>query len=131
MRIGVDAKGRPQFDLRSADRQNLWASSDAPERWKTGDGTVPLAAAVPRFLTPANVVCVTPKDFGYWEIGDRVLNSLAEFHAIMPKMNMLHRLIVRFLTDSPDPHVNTWGRVAPGVDPKERDWPLKLDVKSA
>jgi pimeloyl-ACP methyl ester carboxylesterase len=130
MRIEADGKGRPQFDLRSEDRQNRWSSADTHERWLTGDGTVPLRGALPRFLTPANVICVTPKDFGYWELGDRVLNSLTEFHGILPRMNMIHRLIVRFLTNARDPRGNTWGRVAPGVDPKQRDWPLELDVKS-
>jgi hypothetical protein len=36
----------------------------------------------------------------------------------MPNMNMLHRLIVRHLANTPDPHGATWGRPAPGVLPE-------------
>jgi hypothetical protein len=79
---------------------------------------VPFEGAVPKFLSRENVVCVTPQDFGYWEIGDRLLDRAAGFHGILPNMNMLHRLIVRHFTDAPDPHGATWGRPAPGVPPQ-------------
>jgi hypothetical protein len=119
--------GRPEFALSSEGRENRW--SDRPGRSGaarshdqrlTGDGTVPFEGAVPGFLDRENVVCVTPEDFGYWELGDRALNRAAGFHGIMPNMNMLHRLIVRHFTGASDTRGATWGRPAPGVSAE--DW---------
>jgi pimeloyl-ACP methyl ester carboxylesterase len=114
--------GEPDFVLRSADRENRWQPDRCPagrdwEQGLTGDGTVPFEGAVPRFLSRENVVCVTPQDFGYWEVADRLLDRAAGFHGILPNMNMLHRLIVRHFTNAPETHGATWGRPAPGVPP--------------
>ena len=114
--------GEPVFVLRSADRENRWKSCRCPagrdwEQGLTGDGTVPFEGTVPKFLSRENVVCVTPQDFGYWEIGDRLLDRAAGFHGILPNMNMLHRLIVRHFTKATDPHGATWGHPVPGVTP--------------
>ena len=125
--VGVDSKTRvglrvvrgegdaPRFDLRSAERCNDWDSDVEGERRSTGDGTVPLAGAIPPFLDESRLVCVTPGDFGYWEIRDRTLAAVAGFHGLLPKMNMLHRLILRFLLDRGDPYGSTWGRRVPGA----------------
>ena len=124
---GVDSKTRvglrvvrgegdaPRFDLRSAERRNDWDSDVEGKRRSTGDGTVPLAGAIPPFLDESRLVCVTPGDFGYWEIRDRSLAAVAGFHGLLPKMNMLHRLILRFLLDRGDPYGSTWGRRVPGA----------------
>lgn len=135
--VGVDTKtrvrlrivklgGQPDFDLRGKDRANEWDDDDPQQQRLTGDGTVPYEGAVPKFLQEKNLVLVTPDDYGYWELQDRALTKVAGFHGILPNMNMLHRLIVRFFTDRPDKRKNTWGRPAPGVN--EKDWqpPLKL-----
>ncbi len=125
--VGVDSKTRvglrvvrgegdaPRFDLRSVERRNDWDSDVEGERRSTGDGTVPLAGAIPPFLDESRLVCVTPGDFGYWEIRDRSLATVAGFHGLLPKMNMLHRLILRFLLDRGDPYGSTWGRRVPGA----------------
>jgi pimeloyl-ACP methyl ester carboxylesterase len=138
--LGVDAKTRvrlkvtrtrhgPQFDFSGEDRDNQWQDGiDDAARRATGDGTVPFEGALPRFLSLENLVCVTPDDFGYWEVQDRALTRIAGFHGILPNMNMLHRLIVRHLTGRPDTRGNTWGRPAPGV--KKWDPPLPLTLKS-
>jgi hypothetical protein len=42
-------------------------------------------------------------------------------------MNMLHRLIVRFLKDQEDSRKNTWGRRAPGVE----NWTPPIDLAEA
>lgn len=125
----IDRNGLPDFDLTSDDRQNAWGSADILEKRMTGDGTVPYEGAVPKFLNERNLVIVTPDDYGYWEVQDRVLTQVAGFHGILPNMDMLHRLIVRFLGDRPDDHGNTWGRPAPGVT----NWqpPLSLSPKQA
>ena len=138
--VGVDTKTRvclrvvkrgnqPDFDLRSKDRMNAWDDNDPQKRRLTGDGTVPYEGAVPKFLQEKNLVLVTPDDYGYWEIQDRTLTAAAGFHGILPNMNMLHRLIVRFFTERPDKRNNTWGRPAPGVDKSDWDPPLKLHFK--
>jgi len=118
VRLNVVRRGRnPDFELRSSDSTNQWrdTSGDPDVRRMTGDGTVPFEGAIPPFLQLANLVCVTPDDFGYWEIQDRVTASAAGFHGILPNMDMLHRLIVRHFTGAPDRRGNTWGRPAPGV----------------
>ncbi|MBB4314349.1 esterase/lipase family protein [Roseospira marina] len=110
----------PSFVLTSDDRRNTW-----PNGTDTGDGTVPFLGAEPSFLDRANLVCVTPDDYGYWELEDKALTRFGGgFHGILPNMNMLHRLIVRFVTGAPDPHQKTWGRPAPGVRPDAWDPPI-------
>ncbi len=115
LRVEPDGNGAPRFDLRSDERRNGWDDGDDQARRQTGDGTVPLEAAIPPFIDPSRVVCVTRGDFGYWELRDRALSGLAGFHGLIPKMNMLHRLILRFLLDKDDSYGNTWGRRLPGV----------------
>ena len=127
LRVVRDGNGFPRFDLRGAERRNLWDSDIEGDRRDTGDGTVPLEGAIPPFLDETRVVCVTPGDFGYWEIRDRALARAAGFHGLLPKMNMLHRLIVRFLLDTDDRYGNTWGRRLPGVS--EWNPPLELTEK--
>jgi pimeloyl-ACP methyl ester carboxylesterase len=137
--VGVDSTTRvrleiintpqgPEFDFRSDDRDNEWGNGKDPVKSRlTGDGTVPFEGALPAFLKMENVVCVTPNDFGYWEIQDRLVTQVAGFHGILPNMDMLHRLIVRHFTGWPDDHGNTWGRPAPGVTAWQP--PLKLQEK--
>lgn len=128
-RVRVVVKSTPQgpdFVFSSKDRDDLWDSGHTPEeRHLTGDGTVPLDGALPTFLAVENVVCVTPDDFGYWEVQDKVFSAVAGFHGIMPNMDMLHRLIVRHLTGRPDPRGNTWGRPAPGAVEWQPPLPLR------
>jgi pimeloyl-ACP methyl ester carboxylesterase len=116
MRISRTASG-PLFDLGSKYRLNLWRKGSAGQTDSrlTGDGTVPFESAVPNFLAPENVVCVTPEDYGYWEVQDKLVAGVAGFHAIICNMDMLHRLIVRHFTGRPDVAGNTWGYPAPGV----------------
>lgn len=120
----IKKHGKVDFNIASGDRDNQWNSSDQTLRRLTGDGTVPYEGAIPQFLKEENLICVSPQDYGYWEVQDKVLSAVAGFHGILPNMNMLHRLIVRFLKDKEDERGNTWGQKAPGVD----KWnpPLKL-----
>lgn len=127
LRVVAGEDGAPRFDLRGTERRNEWDSDIEGDRRDTGDGTVPLAGAIPPFLDEARVVCVTPGDFGYWEIRDRALSGAAGFHGLLPKMNMLQRLILRFLLNRGDPYGNTWGRRLPGVP--EWNPPLELAEK--
>jgi pimeloyl-ACP methyl ester carboxylesterase len=124
--VGVDAKTRIRlrvvrrgagldFDFRPEDRGNMWGDPNPGVARLTGDGGVPFNGAVPKFLPLESLVCVTPDDFGYWEVQDRLFAGIAGFHSIMPNMDMLHRLIVAHFTDSVPRHDNIWGRPAPGV----------------
>ncbi|HZP20531.1 MAG TPA: hypothetical protein VFB16_10010, partial [Bauldia sp.] len=135
--VGVDATTRvrlevvkngqePEFAFRTADRMDEWGKPPPADPKLTGDGTVPFAGAVPPFLPYQSLVCVTPSDYGYWEIGDVALTEVGGFHGILPNMNMLHRMIVRFFADLPDTRKNTWGRPPPGVTEAQWDPPLKL-----
>jgi len=116
VKIAIDKSGRsPQFEFRNRHRQNNWHDDIVARRVETGDGTVPLLGALPPFLPRERLVCVSPDDFGYWEVADKALAATAGFHGILPNMNMLHRLLVRFLRNETDPRGNTWGRPFPGV----------------
>jgi pimeloyl-ACP methyl ester carboxylesterase len=130
LKINKTARG-PMFDLGSDFRENLWRKdSENPSKWRlTGDGTVPFESAQPTFLAPENMVCVTPDDFGYWEVQDRVTASVAGFHAIIANMDMLHRMIVRHFTGRPDYGGNTWGRPAPGVSNDKWNPPISMRAK--
>jgi pimeloyl-ACP methyl ester carboxylesterase len=130
MRITSTERG-PLFDLGSKYRLNLWRKSPEDQReWRlTGDGTVPFEAALPNFLALENIVCVTPEDYGYWEVQDKVFAGVAGFHGIMCNMDMLHRMIVRHFTGRPDVGGNTWGYPAPGVLPEQWKPPLPLRSK--
>lgn len=124
LKVGLDDRGVPEFKLHSSDRDNRWtpraSANNSDQRVLTGDGTVPFEGAIPAFLRRENLVCITPDDFKYYEVGDRILTGLAGFHGILPNMNMLHRLLTRFFTNGPARHSNTWGWRAPGV--ARGDW---------
>ena len=125
-RVGMSIENTEQgidFHLSSSDRVDEWDVN--PDSLLTGDGTVPLESAVPLFLDRSNVVCVTPGDFGYWELQDRAIMARAGFHGILPTMNMLHRLIVRHFTGSADRRGNTWGYRAPGVE----EWKPPMELR--
>jgi pimeloyl-ACP methyl ester carboxylesterase len=124
LNIKKTAKG-PEFDFSSKDRQDMWNEEAPAQRCLTGDGTVPFKGALPTFLALENIVCVTPDDYGYWEVQDKLFTSVNGFHGILPNMDMLHRLIVRHFTGRPDPRGNTWGRPAPGVTKWQPPLPLQ------
>lgn len=127
VKIGVDPKGL-FFDFDRSDRKNEWTQ---PERQMlTGDGTVPLMSAIPGFLEPANIVCLSPDDFGYWELQDRATVKLAGFHGLLPNMNLIHRLIVRHFTGQGDQYKNTWGRSLPRVGAAQWKPPFGLFRKT-
>lgn len=116
VRLKVVVKdGVPDFAFQSSDRDDKWDDPNPAQRRLTGDGTVPFEGAIPKFLEIQNLVCVTPDDYGYWEVQDRALTSVSGFHGILPNMDMLHRLIVAHFTGRADTHGNIWGRPAPGV----------------
>jgi pimeloyl-ACP methyl ester carboxylesterase len=105
----------PQFQFSSSDRKNEWGNDNPVIRRMTGDGTVPFEGALPKFLDEKNIICLTPEDYGYWEVQDRLVSTVAGFHGILPNMDMIHRLIVVHLSGRNSRYGNIWGRRAPGV----------------
>lgn len=124
----VKTDGEPQFKFSSDDRQNQWGKTT--RRTMTGDGTVPYGGALPHFLPIEKVVCVSPSDYGYWELQDSATTKFAGFHGILPNMDMLHRLITRFFKDEEDSRGNTWGRPPVGVAKEEWKPPLKGGLRA-
>ena len=131
-RIGLKVErvgGDPEFIVNSDMCVNDWSdrTRQTHNRVDTGDGTVPYRGAMNSFIPLRKVVCVSPDDFGGWELKDRALAKVAGFHGILPNMNMLQRMIVRFFTGAPDTHKNTWGRRPPDL-PLDQEWapPLLL-----
>lgn len=100
---GGDADEGPWFDLASIDRKNgyplpeLRDGAITADLTDTGDGTVPYRAACPPFLPHEALVCVATEDFGYWEIGDRLLRRFSSLHSMLPAMNRVVKLCGAFL----------------------------------
>jgi hypothetical protein len=72
---------------------------DASTPALSGDGTVPFRGACPDFMPSKRLACVTTRELSFWEIRDRVLVEFAGMHAFLPKMNLVQRLVLRFLND--------------------------------
>lgn len=126
--VGVGVKTRVQVGMRITPRGPAFVF-DEDKDWKnagtaTGDATVPFQGALPPFLPPERLVALRHDDFGFFELKDKAVSHVAGFHAALPTMNMLHRLIARFIAGRPDAHGSTWGRVPPGVAPEAWRPPL-------
>jgi pimeloyl-ACP methyl ester carboxylesterase len=118
--VGADSGVR--FHLTSKDRANTW-DGDTPSL-DTGDGTVPLAGARPTFLPDEELVCVKPGDLGYWELADRVLLSPVGWHGLMPKCNLVQRLVVKHFRGLPGDD-SVWASPMPGILPDAWRPPIK------
>ena len=108
-----------------------------------GDGTVPSKSSIPPFVDQIKppVVCVSREDLSF--LGDTPeqmfamlagfhesipgMRSIPGMHAFMPKMNLVLRLLVRFLSNQDDTHNNTWGRRHPDV--KGWNLPFRLEQR--
>jgi pimeloyl-ACP methyl ester carboxylesterase len=106
--VSEERRGRVRFVLEEDQVRNEYPDSRA-----TGDGTVPLAGAVPRFLPEAALVALRPGDFGRFEWRDRGLLQVAGFHAALPNLNVAQRLVLRHLRPAFAGEV--WARPIPGV----------------
>ncbi|MGH8494866.1 MAG: esterase/lipase family protein [Gammaproteobacteria bacterium] len=113
------AGGQPEFVIRDADRVDQWRDAKPAQRVFTGDGTVPYLGARSAFVPVEKQVCVSADDFGYFEIADRILEAGAGFHGLLPKMNLVHRLIVSHFTGKLVR--GTWGRKPPDL-PRGKAW---------
>jgi hypothetical protein len=121
MQIQKDTEGNPRFDLSDKGVLNKWSDKKDPAlHILTGDETVPYLGARPKEkLIPTNqVVCVIPGDYGFWEVKDKLLNK-AGFHANLPNMNLVQRLVVSHFKD--EKYGDVWGRTAPDL-PADKKW---------
>jgi pimeloyl-ACP methyl ester carboxylesterase len=116
-------RGSPRYELSGKDRLNQW--DDHNKSVDTGDGTVPYLGAKPTFLGVENLVCVCPDDLGYWEWGDRAMLPMVGFHGMLPKVNLIHRLIVAHLRgEKATGNDSLWGRAAPDIGDRKWNPPL-------
>jgi pimeloyl-ACP methyl ester carboxylesterase len=124
--VGVGEKTRLQLAVQES-RRGPWfvineeqfvneLGSDNPKSRRTGDGTVPLAGALPPFLPDSRIVCVTDGDLGVLELRDRLLAQVGGFHGLLPRVNVVQRLVTRHL--NPSYRGRVWGRRVPG----SRSW---------
>jgi pimeloyl-ACP methyl ester carboxylesterase len=113
----VKAGDKLLYRFRVLDDKDDW-SDNKKGSTATGDGTVPFKGALPKFLPKEKVVCVSPDDFSRWEIRDRVLAKTAGFHGFLPAVNLVERLVTKFLREDYSGHV--WGWKPPTV--KKENW---------
>jgi pimeloyl-ACP methyl ester carboxylesterase len=118
MQIEKDTDGKPSFDLSDKDFLNEWDDKDPALHVLTGDETVPYLGGRASFIPTEQVVCVIPGDYGFWEIKDKFLNK-AGFHANLPNMNLVQRLVVSHFKD--EKYGDVWGRPAPDL-PANKTW---------
>lgn len=106
----------PLFDF--SERVNKWP--DDHNSTETGDGTVPFLGACPNFLKRNQLVCISPEEFELLEFRDRLLAKTAGFHAALPTVNLVQRIVLRFLRPRYEGDVEA--RLAPGET--KPDWPV-------
>ena len=124
--VGLGAKTRTHVDVATPSKLRPQFDFPAPAE-DAGDNTVPLAGAVPTFLEPRHLVCVTTGDFSLGEIGDRLLRAGTGLHAALPSMNLVQRLVVSLFQG--DREGSPGGRPFPGVTASQWLPPSKLDIK--
>lgn len=121
-------RGKPFFVLRSMGRKNGYPEVPDDRVGEvtfvdTGDGTVPYWSAAPPFLDKNRLVAVSDDDFGYWELGDRVLERwAANLHSMLPSMNRVIKLTAAFLQaeegEKGRAHDGIKGRRVPDLPPQ-------------
>ncbi len=118
---GADEQTRLQLTVRDSPR-GPWFVIDEDQvlndvqAHRTGDGTVALPSAIPPFLPGTRLVCVTGDDVGRLELRDRLLVQVGGLHALLPRINLVQRLVIRHL--KADFRGRVWGRRLPG----SRSW---------
>ena len=123
--IGVGEKTRTRITIDASDGDARFVIGEEqfvndlgrrPNTLQTGDGTVPLGGAAPPFLSATRPVCVTGDDLDFLELRDRLLVGLGGFHGLLPRVNLVQRLVTRHL--DPGSRGRVWGRRMPGA----RSW---------
>jgi pimeloyl-ACP methyl ester carboxylesterase len=87
-------RGQPWFDFPEPVNER---APDGRPREATGDGTVAFLGACADFLARERLVCVAMDDLSFWEVRDRVLAETGGLHGFLPKVNLVQKLVIRFL----------------------------------
>jgi len=97
--VGIDEKTQVRFSIKTQPNgQPRFQFPDMDNDGElTGDGTVPFPGACPDFFPRERLVCVAKKDLSIWEIRDRALVEAATLHAFLPKVNLVQKMVIRFL----------------------------------
>jgi hypothetical protein len=85
---------------------------------------VPYLGAQSGFIPPEQMICVTPGDYDFFEIKDRILDNIG-LHANLPNMNLVQRLVTSHLLDKKQG--NLGGRPGPGISMADWDPPIPKD----
>lgn len=112
IQLAVETTRRgPRFVVDEDQFANLLNAAN-PTAQETGDGTVPLAGAIPPFIAKSKLVCVTESDLGIFELRDRILTEFGGLHGLLPNINLVQRLVIKHLM--PAYRGSVWGRRLPG-----------------
>lgn len=120
-----DSRRGPRYVIDDGQFVNELGALD-PRSHRTGDGTVPLAGALPPFLPASKLVCVTEDDLNFFELRDKLLVEVGGMHGLLPRINLVQRLVTRHLL--PGYRGDVWGRRVPGSNtwnPPIRNLPEK------
>ena len=123
MSISKDAEQKVWFDLEEAVDEFEKGKTPA-RRTRTGDGTVPYSGAQCAFVPANQIICVTPGDYGFFELKDRVLDNIG-LHANLPNMNLVQRLVVSHFLQRQQGDLGG----CPGPDVPTKDWDPPLPKK--
>jgi hypothetical protein len=117
MSITTDDNGQIRFLV--GDAENQFQNGRTPgKRSRTGDGTVPYLGAQCGFIPKEQMICVTPDDYEFFEIKDKLFNKAVGLHANLPNMNLVQRLVISHLLQRQQ---GTLGG-CPGPDVSDGDW---------
>ncbi|MFM7101736.1 MAG: esterase/lipase family protein [Verrucomicrobiota bacterium] len=126
--VGVGADTRLDVKITKSGGDVRFELPEPANKWRrnapstaTGDNTVPYFGARCAFVPTEQVVCLSPDDFGFLELGDKLLGELG-FHGAMPSMNVAINLVLSHLLGRPQGRV--WGRCSPEIDPRRWDPPI-------
>jgi pimeloyl-ACP methyl ester carboxylesterase len=122
MTIQDDGAGTIRFSLEDA--VNDFKSRTEAKRVRTGDNTVPYLGAQSGFIPKNQIICVTPEDYEFFEIKDKVLNNIG-LHANLPNMNLVQRLVTTHLLQKKQGDLG--GRPGPDVASADWDPPIQKD----
>lgn len=111
MTVDRDRRG-PRFVIGDNQFVNELSAGN-PDSLRTGDGMILLAAAIPPFLPATKLVCVTEDDLAFLELRDKLLVDVGGLHALLPRINLVQRLVTKHLL--PGYRGEVWGRRLPGA----------------
>ncbi len=112
----IQNKKKLRFELSEDQFINEWEyTKEKHDMENTGDATVPFKGACPPFkgIDKNQLVCVSEKDLGFWELRDRASEDIIGLHGLLPRINLVQRLIVKHFY--PSYKGKTWGMPAPGA----------------